>query len=205
MLGATLALAGGAHRKQGWGLVATAAVAAALPDWDGLSLLLGPTAYAEVHRLWGHNVLAAALGGAATGACGYLCHLSAGVRRRTLALLARLEPRWREARSNPVSFSGHALAVWVSAGLATGLTHLPADVIYSGAPGLANWPLQPLWPFARSAWSYPVVPWGDLVATFLFIAEMFALLRWPARAQLIAVTILLVLTAYVGLRAMIPV
>ena len=57
MLGGTLALAAGAHRRHGWPVVLTAAAAAALPDWDGLSLAFGPTAYTAAHRIWGHNVL----------------------------------------------------------------------------------------------------------------------------------------------------
>jgi hypothetical protein len=201
MLGATLALAGGAHRRHGWGLVATAAVAAALPDWDGLSLLFGPTAYAGVHRLWGHNVLAAVVAGAVVGSAGYLCALSSRLRAKTLAALGRLEPRWKTAAALPDAFSGRGLAVWVCVGVLAASTHLPADLIYSGAPGLPDWGLKFLWPFSQREWSYPVVPWGDLATTLVFVAEMFALLRWPGRAQLIAVASLLAVAAYVAVRA----
>ena len=41
MLGATLALVAGLQRRHGWRIVAMAAVAAVLPDWDGLTIVLG--------------------------------------------------------------------------------------------------------------------------------------------------------------------
>src|SRR5438270_12352734 len=85
MFGANLALLAGVRRRHGWGIVAAAAAAAALPDWDGVSLLFGPTAYATAHRVWGHNLLAAGLGGVAVGVLGLLAARSVRVR----ALLSR--------------------------------------------------------------------------------------------------------------------
>ncbi len=64
MVGINAALAFGLHRRGGWRLVALAGLCAALPDWDGLPLLLGNSWYAEGHRVWGHNLLV----GAATAA-----------------------------------------------------------------------------------------------------------------------------------------
>jgi len=51
MVGASLALGAGLHYKHGWRIVGLAAVAAALPDWDGLSFLFGSQAYAKAHRV----------------------------------------------------------------------------------------------------------------------------------------------------------
>src|SRR5579871_981716 len=56
MLGGTLTAACGAHRRHVWAIVLMAATAAALPDWDGLSLAFGPNAYSAIHRVWGHNL-----------------------------------------------------------------------------------------------------------------------------------------------------
>src|SRR4051794_24736441 len=67
-----------------------AGAAAALPDWDGLSLAFGPAAYSAAHRVWGHNLLAALLGGGLVGALGYLCHHSARVRGQARTLLEKL-------------------------------------------------------------------------------------------------------------------
>ena len=41
MLGASLALAARLQSRHGWRIVAMAAVAAVLPDWDGLTILFG--------------------------------------------------------------------------------------------------------------------------------------------------------------------
>jgi len=199
MLGATLALAGGARRRQGWGLVATAAVAAALPDWDGLTLLFGGAAYAAAHRTWGHNLLAATLAGAACGAIGYLCHHSTRLRSGAQTFLELLEAG-KVPAAKPVPFAPSALAVWLAVGVLAGLTHLPADLIYGGGTGVRDWPLKLLWPFSAREWSWPVLVWGDLGPTALFVAEMFALYRWPARSRLLAALTLLALAAYVAAR-----
>jgi len=59
MIGLDGALAAGLARRHGWQIVAWAACAAVLPDWDGLAILLGAWGYAEGHRVWGHNLLVA--------------------------------------------------------------------------------------------------------------------------------------------------
>jgi membrane-bound metal-dependent hydrolase YbcI (DUF457 family) len=199
MLGATLALAVNAHRRHGWGLVAAAAAAGALPDWDGLSLALGPTAYADVHRVWGHNLLAAAVAGAVAGALGYLCHRSVRVRRAALRLL----PPSASADTAPPPFAPHALAVWVTVGVVAALSHLPADLIYSGGAGLPDWPVPLLWPFSRCGYSFPLVPWGDLGVTLLFVGAMFALYRWPRSARAVATLTLAAGAAYLVLRGVV--
>jgi membrane-bound metal-dependent hydrolase YbcI (DUF457 family) len=201
MMGATLALAAGAQRQQGWGLVATAAVAAALPDWDGVSLLLGGESFAKIHRTWGHNLLAASLAGAACGILGYLCHLSSRVRRDARALLERLQASKPQAVSEPVPFSAGALGVWFLVGMLAALSHLPADLIYGGSPGEPDWPVKLLWPFSSREWAWPILAWGDLVPAALFVVEMFALYRWPARARLAAGLTVLALAVYLIVRA----
>lgn len=192
MLGATLAIAAGAQRRHGWGLIATAAMAAMLPDWDGLSLAFGPSAYANVHRVWGHNFLVAGLTGGAVGALGYLCEQS--VRRRKAAQPPNgHSPKAREGAL--------ALAVWVAVGMLAGLTHPPVDAIFSGAAG-ASWPVLALWPFSQVGWSWPLVPWGDVGVTLIFVAEMFAIHRWSCFMRLIAVTSLVAVACYVCARGM---
>jgi hypothetical protein len=76
---------------------------------------------------------------------------------------------------------------------------VPIDAIYSGPPS-AIWPVAALWPFSRTGWAWPLVPWGDVGATTIFITEMFALYRWPRFAQMVALTTLGALCAYLGLR-----
>jgi membrane-bound metal-dependent hydrolase YbcI (DUF457 family) len=196
MFGTTLALVLGAQRRHGWGIVATAAAAAALPDWDGLSLALGPQAYAAGHRTWGHNVLAAALAGALTGAVGYLAHRSTRVRR---ALFSLNGPRVAQAPAGGI-LAG-APGAWIIVGSVAALSHLPADVLFSGTPE-TNWPVPLFWPFSDHGYAVPLVPWGDLGATLIFIAGMFALYRSRSRPWLIAAILLLALSAYVGVRGL---
>ncbi len=200
-----MALAGGSQRRHGWSIVAMAAAAGAFPDWDGLSIVLGGSVYGQVHRVWGHNVLAASLAGLCVGGVGYLCRLSARVRRATVKLW---QPAARKdgADAGPmvepprVTFSAIGLTEWLLIGWLAAIIHLPADVIFSGRPGMTDWPLKLLWPFSQHGWAWPIVPWGDVATSIIFVAEMFALYRWPNRGQRLAWLTLLAVVGYVGLR-----
>jgi hypothetical protein len=185
MVGVSLALAAGLHRCQGWGIVAMAGGAAALPDWDGLTILFGGGAYDRGHRIWGHNIPVAASLGLASGAGGYLATFSRRLQRATSAL--------------PRPFSAVSLAIWTLVGLVAALTHLGADIVYSGRQGMATWPVQLFWPFSSRGWAWPLMPWGDLGATLIFIVEMFLRYRWPRRAELIAAMALAAVVVYVGM------
>jgi membrane-bound metal-dependent hydrolase YbcI (DUF457 family) len=195
MCGASLALALGCVRKDGWALIAVAGVAAALPDWDGLSLALGAETFAKVHRVWGHNLLVASCTGAVVGGLGYLCYLSMRLRRATIQI-------WPKSGATEVipPFSSLRWAKWILVGMLASLSHLPADMVYSGSRELRSWPLQLLWPFSEQGWVWPLVAWGDLTTTVIFIGEMFALYLWPRHAQAIALLTLLCVHGYIGFR-----
>jgi hypothetical protein len=199
MLGGTLTLAVGAHRRHGWPVALMACAAAALPDWDGLSLAFGPTAYSSVHRVWGHNLIAAVGAGALVGGLGLLCHHSVRVRRQATRLLQKLGQPPPARQADP-PFSAPALAVWLAVGALAGLSHLPADLIYSGSPPAPDWPVPLLWPFSGRGWSFPILAWGDLGPTVIFVGEMFALYRWRTHAQLVAWVTLLAVGGYLTTR-----
>jgi hypothetical protein len=192
MLGANLALLGGVLRRHGWGLVATAAVAAAIPDWDGLSLVFGPEAYAGVHRVWGHNLLAASFGGALVGVLGLLAARSIRVR----AML----PRPSATMAAPPKAGVLAACVWIAVAVIAGLSHLAADIVFNGGTGLSAWPVPLLWPLTRRGFAVAIVPAGDISVTVLFVCEMFLLYRFPGRAQSIAALTLAVGSAYLLVR-----
>lgn len=194
MLGGTLALAVGSVRRQGWGLVFVAGLAAALPDLDGVSLAFGAEAYARVHRTWGHNFLIAGCSGALVGGVGYLVCQSAQARRATLRLWPSSFPSISEAPAQ--TFCRLHLFQWMIVGVVAGLSHLPVDALYSGHPDMRSWPVQVFWPFSSEGWVLPVVAWGSVVTSLIFITEMFAIYRWPQRAQAIAFLTLLILSAY---------
>jgi len=192
MLGITLTMVTGVQKSQGWGVVVMAAPAAAMADWDGLSILFGGEAYSKVHRVWGHNILVAGTSGAMVGLLGYLVYLSAGVRRYAIRLIPEANP------ASTVEFSQKNLVCWVLVGMLAALCHLPADMIFSGHKEMTPWPIQPYWPFHEQGYVWPLVSWGDLTATVLFIATMFAVYRWPQRARGIALLCLIALHGYIG-------
>jgi membrane-bound metal-dependent hydrolase YbcI (DUF457 family) len=195
MVGVNFALAAGLQRRFGWGIAVASALAAAVPDWDGLSILFGSAAYATVHRTWGHSVLTASLLGAAIGVVAYYGACPALLRR----LGARFGFQSRLATAPVRSWIGPV--VWLTVGVVAAMSHLLADLFYaSGDKGLAAWPVQLFWPFSSRGWVFPTVPYGDLATTLLFVAEMFALYRWPKRTQLLAQISLAVVVLYVAAR-----
>jgi membrane-bound metal-dependent hydrolase YbcI (DUF457 family) len=197
MVGASLALAAGWGTRDGWRVVAVAAAASALPDWDGLAIALGPSAYASGHRTWGHNVFVAALLGGLVGYSEYRFGCFNGLCRRLRTRYPALLPVTAES---PGPAARGRAAVWVAAGLLASLSHLPIDVVYSGHGDDSPWPVRLLWPVSTRGWALSIVPWGDIAATLVFVGEMFALYRWPTHARFIAGTALVVVAGYVAVR-----
>jgi membrane-bound metal-dependent hydrolase YbcI (DUF457 family) len=184
LLGATLAVAAGVRRRYGWPLVAVAAVATMVPDWDSLSRSYGAAVHRSVHRVWGHNLPAAALGGAAVGALGLLCVRSVRVGRGRPA--ASTAPEW---------------PVWVGLGALAGLVHSLADVIYSAERGAPDWPVALLWPASRQAWAIPLVTCEDRGSTVILVTGLLACVCRPSHSRLLSCVTLLTLAAYVLVRA----
>lgn len=188
MMGTSLALAARLQQRHGWHMAALAGVAAALPDWDGLTILLGGRTYALGHRVWGHNFLSAAVLGGVAGLVEYRWAPLGRLIDRAAVRKGRLGTDAAGIRAPP---HRHDPLLWVAVGAAAAVSHLFADYFYSGYGGEAawrqqTWPLQLFWPFSHRGWSRAVVPGGNLGTTTLFLVEMFALYRWPGRATLIA-------------------
>jgi membrane-bound metal-dependent hydrolase YbcI (DUF457 family) len=186
MLGASLALAAGAHSRHGWAIVAVAALAGMLPDWDALSKHVDPDAYRSVHRSWGHNLLTAPLAGGLLGAAGFLVTRSAR---------ARWRPALRDRQRPP-----HALAVWVSLGVLSALLHLAMDVLYCGCERSPDWPVGLLWPFTARGAALPLVPFTDRGATAILAAGLLLAGCWRPGTRLSACLTLLAVACYVALR-----
>jgi membrane-bound metal-dependent hydrolase YbcI (DUF457 family) len=201
MLAACGVLATGLHRRFGWPIVGVAAVTAVLPDWDGVTLLLGPRLFASLHRAAGHNLLVCVVLGAAVAALDYryslVCRAARFARRRL--------PRLQSRAPSPIRrrFRPSELAIWIAVGLAASLSHLGADLVFSGHARLADWGLPLCWPFSERQWVFPMVRWGDVGASVIFVAGMFAMVRWPQRIERLAGLTLLLVVGYIALRGLV--
>jgi hypothetical protein len=85
----------------------------------------------------------------------------------------------------------------MAVGVVASLSHLAADLVYSGHAKYSDWGLQLLWPFSDRAFVYPMVPWGDIGAAVILSAGMFAMLARPSRVRPIGWTALVAVAAYI--------
>ena len=198
MVGVNGAVAIGLHRWAGWRLVALAGICATLPDWDGLTILLGGGYYAQGHRIWGHNLLVSALSAALLSVVLYRFDGLGAVRRW-------IASRWSgvpgEPQASSCEPSWRRCGVWVAVAVAASFSHLAFDTAYSTGRNLSDWGVPLGWPFTERVWIFRSAPWGDVGATVILAAAMFAMLRWPLRSQWVAAGSLALVIGYVLLRA----
>jgi membrane-bound metal-dependent hydrolase YbcI (DUF457 family) len=188
-------LALGLQRRHGWQIVAWAAVAANLPDVDGLTLMLGPMLYAQGHRCWGHNLLVAGLAAVILSGLAYWTDAPTKVQRR-------LANRWqvfaiagKQAERPARSWS--KLGLWLLVGVAATYSHLLMDMLFSIGKDLPVWGVPLFWPFSSNEWAYPLATWGDPGPTIIFAVSMFAMLRWKQWTSAIAASSLAAVAFYV--------
>ncbi|MBN2577558.1 MAG: metal-dependent hydrolase [Pirellulales bacterium] len=189
MVGVNGALAAGLQRRYGWQIVAWAGLASLLPDADGLTLLFGPWCYSTGHRIWTHNFLAVGIAAAVLSAIVYQSDVFTKLEKGDILLYQKrkMSPFW----------------LWLAVGVSAAYVHLLIDVFYSGGRGLPVWGVPLFWPFSETRYARPVVTWGDLGATLIFTASMFAMLRWKKRIQPIAAASLLAVAAYMLFRGLV--
>jgi membrane-bound metal-dependent hydrolase YbcI (DUF457 family) len=162
-----------------------------LPDFDGLTILLGPNLYAEGHRLWGHNLLVSGLLAAVVSIVVY----QADVLNKIQKWLAR---RWKALPEGGPALA-HRLSemlIWMVVGVVAAYSHLLTDIFFSGGRQLQTWGVPVLWPFVTATWAYPLVPWGNIGVTVIFAVSMFAMLRWRAWIRTIATATLIAVAGY---------
>lgn len=205
MLGACGVLATGLFRRRryGWPLVAIGAVTAVLPDWDGLSLALGPAMFDRLHRAAGHSVLICVLVGAAVAALDYRYSLACRAARLARASLGRFISDVHAPSPIRRRFRASELAVWIAVGAAASLSHLAADLVFSGHARLADWGLTLLWPFSDRQYVFPMVRWGDAMPTVIFVVGMLAMVRRPDKIERIARLTLVAEIGYIVLRGIV--
>ena len=197
LLGMNGALAAGLHHRLGWKIVALASVAAIAPDWDGVPMLIDMSRFESGHRVWGHNLLACGILGLLLGTADYRLDLSG----RIAAWMTRFGPLKELATSidRRQSFSTRTWCVWIAVATVAALSQIPADAVVSGAVGLSDWALKPLWPFSDFQFIYPLVPWGNVGVTIVFAVAMIVELKRPHQAQQIALITLVIVMLYIVL------
>ncbi|MBN2293430.1 MAG: metal-dependent hydrolase, partial [Pirellulales bacterium] len=198
MLGINGAAALGLHRRHGWQIVALAGFSAALPDWDGLTIILGANCYAAAHRVCGHNLLVAGLLGAVTGWLCYRFDFFTKIQQaaaRKWPLFATAEPDLASGQHSP-----RESLVWIAVGLIAAYSHLLADLLFSAGDSLPVWHIPLFWPFSHAGFACPMVPWGDVGTTVIFALGMIFMARRPRYIQSTAICTLLLVALYIMLR-----
>lgn len=191
-------LASGLQRRYGWQLAGVAAVAAVSPDWDGLVIAFSLSAFAAGHRVWGHNLWACLLGGAAIGSLDYRFD---GVTRAACWLDHTLRVRVPTQDLQPRQhFTGREWWTWTAVGSLAALSHLLGDLLVSGAEHLPDWELRLLWPISARGWVFPLVRWGDPGISIIFVIGMFAMLRWKSHCAALARATLVGVALYLAAR-----
>jgi membrane-bound metal-dependent hydrolase YbcI (DUF457 family) len=102
-----------------------------------------------------------------------------------------------------VARGGREVALWLAVGVVAAYSHLLMDVLYSAGKGLPMWGVPLFWPFSSREFAFPLVRWGDVGATVLLAASMFAMLRWPSRVWAIAAGSLAAIAAYIVVRGLV--
>ncbi len=196
MLGINGAIAAGLHRRYAWRVAALAGVSAISPDWDGLTILGGMELFDHAHRAWGHSIFTCVLLGCVLAGLDFRFDLvGRGERmlcwtlhRPSKALATRLDRNWRR------------LAIWLTVAIVAAVSHLAADLVYSGTAELSDWHLQLLWPFSTRGFVFPMVHWGDVGVTIIFVISMFAMVRRRDWIQPIALITLTLVVVYIVVR-----
>jgi hypothetical protein len=194
-LGINLVMATGLERRYGWQLVALSGFCAIVPDWDALTIIYSVEVFGESHRVWGHNFLVCILFGLLIGCVDYFCDTAT----RLSGLLFRFVNVSGVSGdfSIRVVYSLAGFFVWIFFAVISSLSHLAADVVSSGAVGLPDWELKLLMPFSDRGFVYPLHSWGDVGVTLIFVAGMFAMLKWKSKTALIARLTLLAVIVYI--------
>lgn len=200
MLGINGALAGGLHHRNTWRIAAFAGLAAISPDWDALTIVGGMQLFDHAHRVWGHSLLSVVVAASVLAALDFRYDL-VGLGERMLCRLLRTPSKALAARPDR---DWKRFVTWFVVAFLAMMSHLATDLVYSGTAELAHWHLQLLWPFSSRGFVYPMVHWGDVGVTIIFVISMFAMVRRREWIQPIAAITLALVLVYIVVRGMLP-
>ena len=195
LLGTNLVLATGLEKRFGWQTVALGGVCAVASDWDGLTLLWSVSLFDAAHRVWGHNLLVCSIIALIVAVFDYRYDFITRTARRLVQWTKFALPDDRlEIRT---VFSRSGLVVWFCVALIASWSHLAGDLVFSGTATLSDWNVKLFWPFADDGFVYPLISWGDVGVTIIFVLGMFAMLRWKNKTALIARLTLIAAFCYI--------
>ena len=198
MVGICCVVAAGLDRRYGWQIAAMAGVAGASPDWDGITIVLGMETMDVAHRVWGHNLLIAAVVAAVWALVDYrwdvVTRMARGVGRLVTLPLEQSQLTIRSAHRWPMA------CLWLAVAVAVAWIHLPSDMVVSGGEGLTDWQVRPWWPLDGAGYVFPCVSWGDPGLSILFFSGLLAIVARPLWRQPTACLTLLAALAYMAVR-----
>lgn len=193
VFGLDIAIVLGLHKFRDWKLPAIAAIAAVLPDWDGLMIFGGFSLLEKAHRVWGHGLISVAIMAILLGSLDYRFDIIGRTARFFGRFVKDIDVTKIELRNE---FRACGLFAWIGACFLGGLTHLFGDIIVSGNSQYAPWPVLLFWPFSDREFVWPIFSWGDFVPSIILFTGAIAMLRRKNHIRSIALFTLFALTGY---------
>lgn len=195
MVGILGAMALGLHKRFGWSVVAFAAVASNVPDWDGLPMLFDMGRFESGHRVWGHNLVLIV---ATSVVLGWTQTRFEWIQRLGVYAVKFLPNEVKFSQQPPKLLAPMSVLILVGIGFQS--VHLVCDMVVSGGQGLSDWLVKPFWPFGNTGFVYPLIRWGDVGPTVIMMAGLILVAKF-GRAQFVAVLTFVGLISYLFCRS----
>ncbi len=199
LVGIHLAFAAGVHRWVGWRGVALAAVASNFPDWDGIPMLFDMQRFEAGHRVWGHSLPSILLTSFLLGMIQARWDCLGRIANR-FPIPALTSQATVVSRQPPWIKSGTGVLVFATIGIGAQVVHVLCDMVVSGGNALADWAVQPWWPFSDAAYVYPLIPWGDVGPTIILMAGLIIIAKRNAHLSQTSWLSIVSLCAYLIVR-----
>lgn len=200
LVGIHVAFALGLHRKVGWRSVVFAALVSNVPDWDGLPMLFDMQRFESGHRVWGHNFMAIFLTSITLGwtqvRWDWIGRMTRWVMSKFPASPSMVD---KDDPFQPRGITG--VLIFACIGLMAQVLHLLCDMAVSGGKGLSNWAIEPFWPFSKSAYDFPLIPWGDVGPTVILMVGIIMVAKRKEFVCRISILTLATLLGYLVARS----
>lgn len=197
LVGVHFAIASGILNRYGWRAVVLAGLVSNIPDLDGLPFLVDTDTFVAIHRIWGHNVTAILFSSVLVTLAQYRWDFLGAMTNRICRVCMA-------TTSTPISLPSYEKPLPPLAVLAITvicqLIHLPCDMVVSGGYRMADWPVKPWWPFFKTGYVFPMIPWGDPGVSVVVMIGLIALARDMRHSRMISAGTLAMLVVYLVTR-----